>query len=168
MDNLLQICENKLDFSIEETTLNKILLLNGPNLQLLGVRETEIYGSVSLSQLNDTLKSKAAHSDTNLECIQSNSEHELVDYVCNAPQANYQFIIINAASFSHTSVALRDAFLAVKVPFIEVHISNIFAREEFRKKSYLSDIANGIITGLGTFGYELALDAAIKFLNDNE
>ncbi len=146
----------------------QILVLHGPNLNLLGKREPEIYGTLTLNQLNDTLITQALHSGVQLECRQSNAEHELIGYIHAAMTNKTDFIIINAAGLTHTSVALRDALLATQIPFIEVHISNTYSREEFRSRSYLSDIARGIIIGLGPLGYELAVTAAIKFLNNKE
>lgn len=144
----------------------KILVLHGPNLNLLGSRESSIYGTVTLDMLNNSLITLAMSHDIKLECRQTNAEHELIDFIHQAKAQLIDFVIINAAAFTHTSIALRDAMLAVKLPFIEVHISNLYNREEYRRHSYLADIANGIIMGLGTIGYELALQAAIKFLNN--
>lgn len=138
----------------------RILLLNGPNLNLLGTREPQTYGSTSLAQIEQQLTALAKQQGHELLTLQSNAEHELVDAVQNASTDAVQFILINPAAFTHTSVALRDALLAVKIPFIEVHLSNIYAREEFRQHSYFSDIAAGVICGLGPQGYELALSAA--------
>jgi 3-dehydroquinate dehydratase-2 len=138
----------------------RILLLNGPNLNLLGAREPEIYGTVTLPQLEATLAAKARSRGHELLAAQSNAEHELVARVQSARSDAVVFIIINPGAFTHTSIALRDAFLAVAVPFIEVHLSNVFAREQFRHRSYLSDLALGCIVGLGPIGYELALEAA--------
>lgn len=135
---------------------------------MLGNREPAIYGTQNLDQLNDTLITQALRSGLALECKQSNAEHELIDWIHQAHHNNVRFIIINAGGFTHTSIALRDALLAVHIPHIEVHISNTYSREKFRTRSYLADIAQGVIIGLGTFGYELALSAAIKFLNNNE
>lgn len=146
----------------------QILVLHGPNLNLLGVREPEIYGKLTLGQLNDTLITQALQSGAQLECLQSNAEHELIGYIHAAITKRVDFIIINAAGLTHSSVALRDALLATQIPFIEVHISNTYSREEFRTRSYLADIARGVIIGLGPLGYELALTAAIKFLNNKE
>ena len=145
----------------------KILVLHGPNLNLLGTREPEHYGSDSLSDIVDRLQQQAAESHHQLESFQSNAEHELVDKIHTAKN-NSDFIIINPAAFTHTSVALRDALSAVEVPFIEVHLSNVHARETFRHQSYLSDIAVGVICGLGPQGYELALQAAITHINKNK
>ena len=141
-----------------------ILVLNGPNLNLLGTREPEIYGADTLADIEARLHSLAAENSLGLEFFQSNAEHALVDKLHDS-RGKVDFIIINPAAFTHTSVALRDALTAVAVPFIEVHISNIHAREAFRQHSYLSDIAKGVICGLGPQGYELALQAAIRQLN---
>jgi 3-dehydroquinate dehydratase-2 len=138
----------------------KILVLHGPNLNLLGTREPETYGYTSLDDVNNALKSIASDEGHSLETFQSNAEHELVDKIQQAREA-VDFIIINPAAFTHTSVAIRDALAAVAIPFIEVHISNIHQREAFRQHSYLSDIAVGVICGLGVQGYDLALQAAI-------
>lgn len=138
----------------------RILLLNGPNLNLLGTREPELYGTVTLSQIQGTLEAKARGRGHELLAAQSNAEHELVGRVQSARADGVGFIIINPGAFTHTSIALRDAFLAVSLPFIEVHLSNVFAREAFRHRSYLSDLALGCIVGLGPIGYELALEAA--------
>ena len=136
------------------------LVLHGPNLNLLGQREPEIYGSTTLDEINSTVKQYGKDKGHTISCFQSNAEHELVDRIHAAKRDNVDFIIINPGAFTHTSIALRDAFLSVKVPFIEVHLSNVFAREEFRRQSYLSDIAVAVITGAGAIGYELALRAA--------
>ena len=136
-----------------------ILLLNGPNLNLLGTREPEIYGSLSLADIEARLERLAADKGHTLVAFQSNAEHELIGRI-HAAKRDVEFMIINPAGYSHTSIALRDALLAVAVPFIEVHLSNVFARETFRHHSYLSDIAAGCIVGLGSIGYELALEAA--------
>ena len=141
-----------------------ILLLNGPNLNLLGLREPAIYGSASLQSIERKLGDLAlAHGHT-LSAFQSNAEHELIAKIHAAKHEGIAFVIINPGGYSHTSIALRDAFLAVAVPFIEVHLSNVFAREAFRHHSYLSDIAVGCIYGLGPIGYELALQAAVARL----
>jgi len=142
----------------------KILVLHGPNLNLLGTREPEHYGADTLVDIAKRLKVQATENDANhqLESFQSNAEHELVDKIHAARTNNTDFIIINPAAFTHTSVAIRDALSAVEIPFIEVHLSNVHAREKFRHHSYFSDIAVGVICGLGAQGYELALQAAIK------
>jgi 3-dehydroquinate dehydratase-2 len=137
-----------------------LLLLNGPNLNLLGVREPGLYGHVSLEQIHERMTQLAAEAGHRLSTFQSNSEAELIARVHQAPAGHVAFIIFNPAGFTHTSIALRDALLAVKIPFIEVHLSNVHARESFRQHSFFSDIAVGTITGLGAIGYELALRAA--------
>lgn len=137
-----------------------ILLLNGPNLNLLGVREPGLYGHVSLEQIHEQMTQLAAEAGHRLSAFQSNSEADLIARIHQAPAGHVAFIIFNPAGFTHTSIALRDALLAVKIPFIEVHLSNVHARESFRQHSYFSDIAVGSITGLGAIGYELALRAA--------
>lgn len=142
-----------------------ILVLNGPNLNLLGSREPDHYGKTTLAEINDHLIKTAKAAGHSLAQFQSNAEHELVDRVHQAATDKVEFIIINPAAFTHTSVALRDALAGVAIPFIEIHLSNIFAREEFRQQSYFSDIAVGVISGLGAQGYELALEAAISRLN---
>ena len=139
-----------------------ILVLNGPNLNLLGTREPEVYGTDSLKDIEENLKSISKKHKVNIRFYQSNSENELINELHNAKQENIDAIIINPGAFTHTSIALRDAFLGVDIPFIEVHISNIYRREEFRKKSFLSDISEGLITGLGVNGYEFALLSIIK------
>ena len=135
----------------------KILVLNGPNLNLLGTREPEVYGTDSLEDIQNSLQSLALKNSMNIDFYQSNSENALIERLHKAKQDSVDYIIINPGAFTHTSIALRDAFLGVDIPFIEVHISNIYSREEFRKKSYLSDISKGLITGLGVAGYEFAL-----------
>ncbi len=141
-----------------------ILVLNGPNLNLLGIREPGHYGTQSLKDIEQSLLRKAQALQHQLQFFQSNAEHELVELIHRAFQNNTHFIIINPAAFTHTSVAIRDALLATKIPFIEVHLSNVHAREPFRKHSYFSDIATGVIAGLGGQGYELALEAANNIL----
>jgi 3-dehydroquinate dehydratase-2 len=137
-----------------------ILLLNGPNLNLLGVREPSVYGTITLEQIHERLHQLAAESGHHLSSFQSNSEAALIDRIHQAPASHVAFILLNPAGLTHTSVALRDAMLAVRIPFIEVHLSNVHARESFRHHSYFSDIAVGTVTGLGPIGYELALRAA--------
>lgn len=141
-----------------------ILVLNGPNLNLLGTREPEIYGSQTLADISEALASSAAQAGHQLECFQSNAEHALIDRIHAARDEGVHFILINPAAFTHTSVALRDALLGVNIPFIEIHLSNVHAREAFRHHSYLSDVAVGVICGLGAQGYDLALQAAIAQL----
>jgi 3-dehydroquinate dehydratase-2 len=142
----------------------RLLLLNGPNLNLLGSREPEIYGTDTLGTIEERLRKLAGEAGHELTAFQSNAEHELIERVHAAAQGGIAFLIFNPGAFSHTSVALRDALLGVRLPFIEVHLSNTFARESFRKHSYFSDIASGCIVGLGPLGYELALRAAIRTL----
>jgi len=141
-----------------------ILVLNGPNLNLLGTREPEHYGRTTLEDIRVELERLAAAAGHGLEFLQSNAEHELVESVHRAGQQGVAFIIINPAAFTHTSVALRDALLGVGIPFIEVHLSNVHAREPFRAHSYFSDAAVGVISGLGAQGYELAFSAALRRL----
>ena len=148
--------------------MSRILILNGPNLNLLGTREPEHYGAVTLDEINAGLKKQAESMGVQLTDFQSNAEHELVGRVQTAPSEEIDFIIINPAALTHTSVGLRDALSAVGIPFIEVHLSNIHAREAFRKESFFSDIAVGVISGLGPVGYELALTAAIRYLEKRE
>jgi 3-dehydroquinate dehydratase-2 len=145
----------------------KILVLNGPNLNLLGTREPEHYGEETLEQIMARVRGQAEAAGSELTDFQSNAEHELVDRAQAASAEGVDFIIINPAALTHTSVGLRDALKAISIPFIEVHLSNVHAREEFRKHSYFSDIAVGVISGLGPIGYELALQAALKFLEKN-
>lgn len=142
----------------------QILLLNGPNLNLLGTREPEKYGTLTLADIVTTLTGDAAQYGVTLSHLQSNAEHELIDRI-HAARGNTDFILINPAAFTHTSVALRDALLAVSIPFIEIHLSNVHAREPFRHHSYLSDIATGVICGLGAEGYRYALQAAVHRLS---
>jgi 3-dehydroquinate dehydratase-2 len=137
-----------------------ILVLNGPNLNLLGSREPGHYGLTTLSEIEAGLQESAKTFGLTLECLQSNAEHVLIEAVHRAPATGVRFIILNPAAFTHTSVALRDALLAVGIPFIEVHLSNVHAREPFRAQSYFSDIAIGVISGLGAEGYLFALRAA--------
>ena len=147
--------------------MSQILVLNGPNLNLLGMREPKHYGTVTLDQILDRLRQLAGDEGVSLSEYQSNAEHELVDRVQAAPGEGVDFIIINPAALTHTSVGLRDALRAVGIPFIELHLSNVHAREEFRKHSYFSDIAVGVISGLGPVGYELALQAAVRYLQES-
>lgn len=142
----------------------KITVLNGPNLNLLGVREPSHYGNKTLADIQHILEQQASVLQHELYFYQNNAEHEIIEIIHQAYQNNVDFIIINPAAFTHTSVAIRDALLATKIPFIEVHLSNVHAREPFRKHSYFSDIAKGVICGLGAIGYELALHAAHQLL----
>ena len=143
-----------------------ILVLNGPNLNLLGTREPEKYGSVTLAQIEEALTGKAAAAGAVIACFQSNSEAEIVDRIQRAGPEGVDFILINPAAYTHTSIAIRDALAAVRVPFIEIHLSNIHAREEFRRRSYLSDLAVGVVSGLGAGGYGLALAFALDYGKD--
>ncbi len=142
-----------------------VLVIHGPNLNLLGLREPEHYGNATLNSINQMLADKAKSADINLATFQSNSEAELVSKIQSLATEKADFVIINPAAFTHTSVAMRDALSAVKTPFIEVHLSNVFAREAFRHHSYFTDIAVGIISGLGAQGYALALDYAIQHIH---
>lgn len=142
----------------------RILVLNGPNLNLLGTREPGHYGSRTLAEIEERLVRQAKAAGHRLDCFQSNAEHLLVERIHQAGSEGVDFILINPAAFTHTSVALRDALLGVAIPFIEVHLSNVFARESFRHHSYLSDVAVGVVSGLGATGYELALQAALERL----
>lgn len=139
-----------------------ILVLNGPNLNLLGMREPDVYGSTTLEEINAELVALAAKAGAKLDCFQSNHEGGLIDRIHAARTDGTAFVIINPGAFTHTSVALRDAFAGVSLPFIEVHLSNVHKREAFRHHSYLSDIAVGVICGLGVHGYRLALDFALS------
>jgi 3-dehydroquinate dehydratase-2 len=140
----------------------RFLLLNGPNLNLLGSREPEVYGSDTLASIEERARNSAIKLGHELVAFQSNAEHELIDRIQAARANGISFVIINPGAFTHTSVALRDALLGVKLPFIELHLSNTFAREKFRHHSYFSDIAVGCIVGLGAHGYELAVQAAAQ------
>lgn len=144
--------------------MSAILCLNGPNLNLLGRREPATYGQITLAQIEARLRALAEPAGQALLFVQSNAEHELIEQVQRAPDEGIAFMLLNPAAYTHTSIALRDAILAVALPFIEVHLSNIHAREAFRTQSYFSDIALGVITGLGAQGYELALSAALRQL----
>ena len=152
----------------EKTGNKSVLVLHGPNLNLLGLREPEHYGKATLESINQTLSARAAQAGVALEAFQSNSEADLVGKVQALAVNKVDFILINPAAFTHTSVALRDALSAVKIPFIEVHLSNVHAREAFRHHSYFSDIAVGVICGLGAQGYSLALEYALNALSSTE
>ncbi len=142
----------------------KILLLNGPNLNMLGTREPEIYGSLSLPDIEKQLQEKASEHQIELNTFQSNAEHELVDRIQQSINQGVKFILINPAAFTHTSVAIRDALASVRLPFIEIHLSNPHAREPFRKQSYFSDLAVWIIAGFGVNSYLMAFESAVKHL----
>lgn len=141
-----------------------ITVINGPNLNLLGIREPGLYGKQTLASIKNHLELQAARLDHTLDFRQSNAEHEIIAMIHQAYEQDTDFIIINPAAFTHTSVAIRDALLATQIPFIEVHLSNVHAREPFRAHSYFSDIAQGVICGLGATGYELALQAVHQIL----
>ncbi|MBV6449061.1 type II 3-dehydroquinate dehydratase [Nitrosomonas sp.] len=141
--------------------VQSILIMHGPNLNLLGVREPDIYGAVTLQDINRNLSKLAENKEIKLDFFQSNAEFALIDRIQQTMRDGTDFIIINPAAYTHTSVAMRDALAAVKLPFIEVHLSNVYARESFRQRSYFSDLAIGVISGLGAKGYELALEYAI-------
>lgn len=145
----------------KEYKLTNVLILHGPNLNLLGVREPEVYGNITLGDINRNLQKLAENDGVKIDFFQSNAEFALIDRVQLTMTDGTDFIIINPAAYTHTSVALRDALAAVKVPFIEVHISNVYSRESFRRHSYFSDLAIGVISGLGVKGYELALQYAL-------
>jgi len=140
------------------------LLLNGPNLNLLGAREPEVYGATRLDDIEANCIDVAGELGHSLACFQSNAEHELIDRVQQAAQDGIDFIVFNPGAFTHTSIAIRDALLAVAIPFIEIHLSNTFARENFRHNSYFSDIAESCLFGFGAYGYELALHAANRYV----
>ena len=144
-----------------------ILILHGPNLNLLGSREPEHYGAQTLQDIDNGLADLAEQLGVQLSSLQSNAEHELVEKIQQSA-GSIDFIIINPAAFTHTSIAIRDALSAVAIPFIEIHLSNVHAREEFRRKSCLSDQARGVISGLGPVGYQLALRAAVKHLSNTK
>ncbi|WP_404365168.1 type II 3-dehydroquinate dehydratase [Marinobacter sp.] len=142
-----------------------ILVLHGPNLNMLGVREPDVYGHETLKDINERLQQQATDQGHHLLHLQSNAEYELIERLHEARSEGVDYVIINPAAFTHTSVALRDAVLASGISFIEVHLSNVHARESFRHHSWFSDIADGVICGLGSFGYDLALQAALKRMN---
>ena len=148
--------------------MSAFLLINGPNLNLLGSREPDVYGATTLEDIEVRATEVASELGHSLVCFQSNAEHELIDRVQQAQSDGVDFIILNPGAFTHTSVALRDALLAVDIPFIEIHLSNTFAREEFRHNSYFSDIASACLFGFGAFGYELAVLAASRHRADEE
>jgi 3-dehydroquinate dehydratase-2 len=145
--------------------VRRLLLINGPTLNLLGNREPGFYGRTTLAAIEEGLKARASARKARLDCFQSNAEHELVERVQSLAAEPVDFLILNPGSYTHTSIAIRDALLAVSVPFIEVHLSNVHAREPFRRHSYFSDIAVGNIVGLGAQGYDLALTAALDRLD---
>ncbi len=144
-----------------------ILILHGPNLNLLGTREPDVYGRTTLDDINQRLSELCQQKGHHLLTLQSNAEYELIDRIHDARSEGINFIVFNPAAFTHTSVALRDALAAVAIPFVECHLSNVFAREAFRHKSYFSDIAQGVVSGFGAKSYELALQAAFNHLDNN-
>ncbi len=144
--------------------MTTILILNGPNLNLLGTREPATYGTETLTDINRRLEKMAMSAGCALQCTQSNAEHILIERIHQAQVDEVAFIIFNPAAFTHTSIALRDALLAVDIPFIEIHLSNIYARETYRQRSYFSDIAQAVISGMGHYTYELAIKAALYSL----
>lgn len=144
-----------------------ILLLNGPNLGLLGTREPEIYGSTTLADIERSLREQAGALGHSLEAFQSDAEHALIERL-HAARGKVDFVLLNPAAFTHTSVALRDALLGVAIPFIEIHLSNVAAREDFRQRSYFADVAAGTIAGFGVTSYELALIAANRLLSEGQ
>lgn len=142
--------------------MTSILVLHGPNLNLLGTREPEIYGSENLDDINQRLKDCAEKQNASFDCFQSNAESALIDRIHAAREEKVDYIIINPGAYTHTSIAIRDALLGVSIPFIEVHLSNVHSRETFRQHSYFSDVATGVICGLGSQGYDFALSFALK------
>ncbi|RZV38214.1 MAG: type II 3-dehydroquinate dehydratase [Chromatiales bacterium] len=148
--------------------MSDLLLVNGPNLNLLGSREPDVYGADRLEDIEARCTAMATSLGHSLQCFQSNAEHELIDRVQQAANDGVAFIILNPGAFTHTSIALRDALLAVQIPFIEIHLSNTFAREEFRHNSYFSDIASSCLFGFGAYGYELAVQGASQYVGQAE
>lgn len=146
---------------LKSVKMQNILIMHGPNLNLLGVREPDIYGAVTLQDINRNLSKLTENKGIRLDFFQNNAESALIDRIQQTMHDGTDFIIINPAAYTHTSVAMRDALAAVKLPFIEVHLSNVYAREPFRQRSYFSDLAVGVISGLGAKGYELALEYAM-------
>lgn len=149
-----------------QKTNHSLLLINGPNLNLLGMREPETYGNDTLVSIESRLTDLSLRNNYSILCMQSNREYEIIEAIHQAKQDGVRAIIINPGAFTHTSIAIRDAFLGTDIPFVEIHISNIYQREPFRHHSYLSDIAAGVIIGCGTFGYELALMKAIDLIKE--
>jgi 3-dehydroquinate dehydratase-2 len=147
---------------LQKTAAARVLILHGPNLNLLGTREPQVYGSETLAQINDRLSAAGRAAGADVVCFQSNVEGELIERVHRAKQEGVGFIVINPAGYTHTSIALRDALAAVALPFIEVHLSNVHAREQFRQRSFFSDLAVGTICGLGSRGYDYALQFALQ------
>ena len=148
--------------------MNKILVINGPNLNLLGKREVEIYGKTSLKEIETETKEYAKNNDLEVEFKQSNEESEMINWIQSCMKNNYNGLLINAGAYTHTSIAIFDALKAIKIPIVEIHLSNIHKREEFRKKSYISEVADGVIFGFGSYSYSLAVMAIIKLLKKND
>ena len=163
LDIFSEIRQDQVYIVLSGNCMKKILVLHGPNLNLLGSREPDQYGHESLAELNERLKHQAEEEGVALQTFQSNSEADLIDAIHQAHEKKIDYIIINPAAYTHTSIALRDALVAVHIPFIEVHISNIYARESFRQHSYFSEVALGVISGLGPYGYLLALQTILTF-----
>lgn len=161
-----RIAANFGNLVVNNPRMAKLLLINGPNLNLLGSREPEVYGRTRLVEVEQRLAARAAELGHELTAFQSNAEHEIIERVQKAVPDGVDFILLNPGAFTHTSIAIRDALLGAAIPFIEIHVSNIFAREAFRQRSYLSDVAAGCLFGFGTFGYEMALEAASRQLDE--
>tara|TARA_B100000949_G_scaffold45029_1_gene38735 strand:- start:2895 stop:3341 length:447 start_codon:yes stop_codon:yes gene_type:complete len=148
--------------------MNKILVINGPNLNLLGKREVEIYGKTSLKDIESETKEYAKNNDLEVEFKQSNEESEMINWIQSCMKNNYNGLLINAGAYTHTSIAIFDALKAIKIPIVEIHLSNIHKREEFRKKSYISEVADGVIFGFGSYSYILAVMAIKNLLKKND
>ena len=148
--------------------MNKILVINGPNLNLLGKREVEIYGKTSLKEIESETKEYAKNNDLEVEFKQSNEESEMINWIQSCMKNNYNGLLINAGAYTHTSIAIFDALKAIKIPIVEIHLSNIHKREEFRKKSYISEVADGVIFGFGSYSYILAVIAIKNLLKKND
>ena len=148
--------------------MNKILVINGPNLNLLGKREVEIYGKTSLKEIEFETKEYAKNNDLEVEFKQSNEESEMINWIQSCMKNNYNGLLINAGAYTHTSIAIFDALKAIKIPIVEIHLSNIHKREEFRKKSYISEVADGVIFGFGSYSYILAVMAIKNLLKKND
>tara|TARA_B100001013_G_scaffold266963_1_gene168713 strand:- start:4 stop:450 length:447 start_codon:yes stop_codon:yes gene_type:complete len=148
--------------------MNKILVINGPNLNLLGKREVEIYGKTSLKEIESETKEYAKNNDLEVEFKQSNEESEMINWIQSCMKNNYNGLLINAGAYTHTSIAIFDALKAIKIPIVEIHLSNIHKREEFRKKSYISEVADGVIFGFGSYSYILAVMAIKNLLKKND
>jgi 3-dehydroquinate dehydratase-2 len=152
---------------IQASNMSSILVLHGPNLNLLGTREPDVYGHETIEDINQLLNAQAESAELGCECFQSNAEHELIERIHASRNNDHSFLLINPGAFTHTSIALRDAILAVQIPCIEIHLSNVYTRENFRHTSYFSDIAVGVIAGFGANSYALAMTGAIDYINKN-